>query len=179
MLRNSSLVLAHIDIGWKKLVLGIPRPVNPRRPPPGTPDEEWQIAWGLSGPHMAPPAPGSPFDLAWRLNERLLLAMDEFARAHHQRLAVLGVSSPDRAYEAEPQAGVDPLYPEKRLEAFAQASGLAYLPLAYRLIARHRQTGQWYHGFGEWVGYGHWNERGHEEAARAVEEFLDERGWLP
>jgi hypothetical protein len=179
--RNSSLVLTWADAGWKGLAAWKERWLNPgRRPKPGPRAAlEWQQERGLAGDDAFAPAPGSPFELAWRLNEKLLLAMNDYARAHDARLLVLGVSNSDRFYDAAPRAPFDPFYPEKRLDAFAQANGLAYLPMAYRLADLRRRSGLQFHGSGTRVGTGHWNERGHQEVAREIERFLGERGWLP
>jgi hypothetical protein len=176
--RNSSLVLTWADAGsrrgWRRLTAWKERLLNPDR------TSETALAWQQElALNVFAPAPGSPWELAWSLNEKLLLAMNDYARAHDARLLVLGVSNEDRFYDAPPRARIDPFYPEKRLDAFAKANGLAYLPMAYRLADLRRRNGHQFHGFGKAVGTGHWNERGHREVAREIERFLAERGWLP
>jgi hypothetical protein len=179
--RNSSLVLTWAAAGWMGFRAWTAQLLNPDRRPPSALERarQWQQERGLGGDDVFAPAPGSPWELAWRLNEKLLLAMNDYARAHDARLLVLGVSNGDRFYDAAPGRLIDPFYPEKRLDAFAKANDLAYLPMAYRLADLRRQSGHQFHGSGKLIGTGHWNERGHREVAGEIERFLAERGWLP
>ena len=67
---------------------------------------------------------------------------------------------------------LDPDFPERRLGAFAANHGIEYLPLAPAMLARARQSGEVFHGFGENRGRGHWNAVGHRAAAEILSDWL-------
>jgi hypothetical protein len=123
--------------------------------------------------------PASPeWAEAWEVTERLLATMSEEVASHGATFAITSVTDP-AAVHPDPevrkryasQAGIaDFLYAERRLGAFAEKHGIAYLPLTEpmdRLAA-----GQALHGFEPHLGSGHWNEKGHRAAAQLIGAFL-------
>ncbi|SRR5581483_7904791 len=128
---------------------------------------------GLSGSEIfSAPAPGSAYDTAWRVNEKLLVSMRSFAEDHGAKLLILGVSNDDDTYAKAQSAGLDVFYPEERLTQLAAANNLDYLPEAYEEQRVREQTGRRFHGFGAGLGSGHWNEAGHALAAASIERYL-------
>jgi hypothetical protein len=64
----------------------------------------------------------------------------------------------------------DLLYAERRLGAFAAKHRFAFLPLTEAMDGL--AAGKPLHGFGDSLGFGHWNEDGHRTAAALMGEFL-------
>lgn len=128
---------------------------------------------GLSGSEIySEPEPDSLYDDAWQVTEKLVLTMKEYSELHEAEFMVVGITNGDRMYKQEITLNFDPFYPEKRMEEFSSQNGIYYLPLAYRFLEIHQEKGIFLHGFGDHLGRGHWNENGHQEAAKAIEEFL-------
>ncbi len=185
-IRNSSVVLTLADSGirnWpgtrKRLAQQLAQLRAPTLAPAPAPTPasdtapQAEPAAGLSGNAIfSPPAPGSPYDTAWRVNEALFLAAKRYASDIGARLVILGVDNPDLVYDQAAQAGLDIYYPEERVAALAQANGIPYLPLAYGMVDLHRSQGVNLHV----AGGGHWNARGHQEVERVLARFLAEQG---
>jgi len=138
------------------------------------------VVWeaGLSREEIySDPETGSPYDIAWQVNEKLLLAMRDYARDHSAEYMVLSITIGDSIYEEVPTTDFDPFYPEKRLQRFAESNNFHYVPLAYRLLEAHKRGVQ-LHGFGEELGSGHWNQDGHAEVADAIATYLSRQRML-
>jgi hypothetical protein len=129
-----------------------------------------ELEAGLARAPLAPPA-DPLWEQAWRVTEGTIAMIDDFARRHGARLAVVTVPyaiqvHPDRALRASVQAklGVpDLFYPDRRIEALARARGFAAVALAPAMQRR----GELLHGF-DGRGLGHWNTRGHRVAADII-----------
>lgn len=124
-------------------------------------------------------APNEPVrEEAWIITEGLfaLMSQEVEARGAHFLLATLsnGVQvHPDPAFrEAFMQRiGVSDLfYPERRIAAAGRREGFAVVNLAPMFFEEARRSGVFLHGFGDRLGYGHWNQDGHREAGRRLAE---------
>jgi lysophospholipase L1-like esterase len=128
--------------------------------------------------HVFRPPDSPAWTEAWTVTERLLEAMHAEVAGHGAKFAITTVTDPAavhpdlevrRRYAAELEMP-DLLYAERRLGEFAAKHGIAFLPLTPgmdRLAA-----GKALHGFGDNLGFGHWNEDGHRAAAQLMGEFL-------
>lgn len=132
---------------------------------------------GLDWAVFRPPA--SPkWSRAWEVTEQLLAAVHDEVSSHGATLAMTSIteaaavhpSEAVRARHAAQLGAPDFLYAERRLAAFAEKSGVAFLPLTERM--NERGGGRPFHGFGASAGAGHWNEEGHRTAAQLMGEFL-------
>jgi hypothetical protein len=174
-IRNASRLLTFLELGMKE---ALSRRRSPRRHQTANTaaTEPLQPEPGLTGSEIyRVPRPGSPYARAWRVTEELVLAMHRLAASRGAVLVVLGTTNGDWVYEARPRPDFDPFYSERRMEAFAKAHGLHYLPLAWKLHEAHRE-GLVFHGFGSARGIGHWNRVGHAKVADALTEFLLQEG---
>lgn len=123
--------------------------------------------------------PASPaWAEAWDVTERLIAAMNAEVAGHGARFAIASVTEaaavhPSQEmrerYAAELQMP-DFLYAERRLAGFAAKHGIAFLPLTAGM--ERLTAGKALHGFGDNLGFGHWNEDGHAAAAQLMGEFL-------
>ena len=129
-----------------------------------------ELEAGLARAPLAPPA-DPRWEQAWRVTEGAIAMIDDFARRHGARLAVVTVPyaiqvHPDRALRESAQAklGVpDLFYPDRRIEALARARGFAAVALAPAM----QGGSELLHGF-DGRGLGHWNARGHRVAADII-----------
>jgi hypothetical protein len=135
---------------------------------------------GLDNAVYSPPA-DEHWRQAWEVTERLLSAMAAESAAHRSRFAVVSLTTPIQVHP-DPAAraafarrlGVPDLsYPDTRLAGFAAVAGIPFLPLAPTLARVAERDGEPLHGFaGGRPGEGHWNQRGHAAAARAIAPWL-------
>lgn len=118
---------------------------------------------------------------AWRVSEALIQKTHELASGNGAQFLLVTVPyavqvHPDRKLRAglQEELGVrDLLYPDRRLAAFAERSGIPVLALAPRMQALAEATGVALHGFeNAQPGFGHWNERGHRVAAELIAQRL-------
>lgn len=129
-----------------------------------------------------PPTPGSRFDEAWRVTERLLVAVRDECRARGVPFFVVTLSessqvhpNPKMRADRAAKLGVPDLsYPEERVRALGERQGFPVLRLAPLLAAETLSSGAHYHGFGARIGRGHWNAAGHASAARHTAAWLRE-----
>ena len=115
-IRNSSLVLLYTEQGLRNILstLREPKDVEIDATPTYIPEA------GLSGDIYSDPEPGSDYDQAWLVTEKLFLTMDEFSRWHRANFMIVGVTSGDILYTRATTAYADPFYPEKRVEDFCE-----------------------------------------------------------
>jgi hypothetical protein len=128
--------------------------------------------------HVFRPPDSPAWTEAWTVTERLIALMHAEVAGHGAEFAITTVTDPAavhpdpevrRRYAAELEMP-DLLYAERRLGGFAAQHGIAFLPITAgmdRLAA-----GKALHGFGDNLGFGHWNEHGHAVAAQLMGEFL-------
>jgi hypothetical protein len=135
---------------------------------------------GLDNAVYAPPA-DEQWQGAWAATEAMLRAARDEAAAHRTPFAVVSLTTgtqvhPDPRVRREfmKKLGVDTLfYPDERLAAFGRREGVPVLALAPALQRVAEREKVYLHGFPNTApGEGHWNERGHAAAARAM------AGWV-
>jgi hypothetical protein len=118
---------------------------------------------------------------AWTITEKLLLAVAEETRRHGARFVLATLTSsgsvhPDanlrKAYAAH--LGVpDLFYPDRRLRGLAQRHGMEIVVLGEDMQRMADASGTHYHGFANaMLGFGHWNEAGHELAGKLLARHL-------
>jgi hypothetical protein len=117
------------------------------------------------------PPPDERWSRAWDVTERMLRLLRDEVVAGGARFELLVLTNwrqvhPDlavRAHEVEAMgAGADLLYPDRRLEAFANAEGIEVLTLVRPLAAEAEARDVCLHGFPNAVPCGgHWNVEGH------------------
>jgi lysophospholipase L1-like esterase len=120
---------------------------------------------------------------AWEITERLLVAMRDEARSHAVPLYLVVLSNgpqvhPDahRREQIANELGVaDLFYPDRRLLAVAERAGIPVLALARPMADEALSTRVFFHGFGDTLGTGHWNEHGHRAAGERLAAWLQER----
>ncbi|HXU46956.1 MAG TPA: hypothetical protein VN783_15615, partial [Thermoanaerobaculia bacterium] len=135
---------------------------------------------GLDNAVYAPPA-DVDWRQAWAVTEALLAEMKRETRAHGARFALVSLTTP---IQVDPDPGkrqafaaqlgdADLDYPERRLGDFSRRAGIDFLPLAPPLRDLATRERAFLHGFPNTSpGEGHWNARGHREAARAMGAWL-------
>ena len=139
---------------------------------------------GLDNAVYAPPSDaesGADWRQAWTATEAMLAAMNRVATERHRNFAMVSLTTPiqvdpDPAVRARfrDQLGVDSLsYPDDRLGEIAAQEGFPYLALAPQIGPLAEREKVYLHGFpNTQPGEGHWNERGHREAAKALGPWL-------
>jgi lysophospholipase L1-like esterase len=120
---------------------------------------------------------------AWEITERLLLAMRDEARLRAVPFYLVILSNgpqvhPDATLREQiaRELGVgDLFYPDLRLTLFAEHAGIPALALAHSMADEALANRVFFHGFGNSLGTGHWNENGHRAAAERIAPWLEER----
>jgi hypothetical protein len=116
------------------------------------------------------PPRNAGWDDAWRVTEKLILAIDADVRAHGaQFLAVTATIGPqvypDPIWRAQYEKSLDEkdlLYPDLRLKELGTRAGFDVLNLAPAFEAYADEHHVFLHGFANTkLGTGHWNEAGH------------------
>lgn len=109
---------------------------------------------------------------AWRVTEGLIATMGAEVAARGKVFLVVTVSSgvqvhPDRrvreAFRRGAGAG-DLFYPERRIEALCRRLGIPALVLGPPFLEHAESARVSLHGFGNNMGWGHWNREGHHLA---------------
>jgi hypothetical protein len=116
------------------------------------------------------------WDDAWRVTEKLLLAIRDEVRSKSVKFLVVTLSNsiqvnPDAATREKFMRAfkVDDLfYPDKRIKALGEREGLPVLNLAPLLLDYATRNQTYLHGFGQNVGRGHWNAAGHRVAGELI-----------
>lgn len=120
---------------------------------------------------------------AWQRTDDIVRALRHEVEAQGARLALVYVPSrrevSDRDWElTRIRYGLDEKWDRglvaRRVGEVAASAGVPLLDLTPALRSASGTLGEPYFIFD-----GHWNSRGHEAAAQAVEGFLREAGWLP
>lgn len=120
--------------------------------------------------------PGDPvWNEAWRLTEGMILLMRAEVETKGARFIVVTLSNdwqvhPDPSVRQEfaGRLGVtDLFYPDQRIRALGQREGFAVVNLApaFREYAERNHVSL--HGFGNQIGFGHWNLEGNRLAGEA------------
>jgi hypothetical protein len=118
---------------------------------------------------------------AWRVTEELLRRVRDEVAGHGARFLLVTLSNgiqvhPDPAVRAQFRTEIgapDLLYPDHRLEAFAQRENMSSLALAPVLAAVAEKNQKFLHGFAKPnLGKGHWNADGHRLAAQTLSPWV-------
>lgn len=135
---------------------------------------------GLDNAVYAPPSTPE-WQEAWRVTEALLRAMRDESKARGVPFAVASLSTgmqvhPDPAVREAFQEKMEVpglFYPDDRVRAFGAAEGIPVLDLGRPLQAYAVREKVFLHGFENTApGEGHWNQRGHAQAAKEM------AGWV-
>ncbi len=127
------------------------------------------------------PPPTEVWERAWQLTEALIARMQREAAEANAAFVVVTLSndvqvlpSAESRERLEQIVGVEDLfYPDRRIEQICRRHQIPSLHLAESLQAYTAQTGENLHGFSNTrMGFGHWNETGHREAARRIATWL-------
>jgi hypothetical protein len=142
----------------------------------GAPTAEHPVERAVNYDIYKPPADRA-WEEAWQVTEALIREMHEEVESHHAVfLAVTEDTSiqvwPDgltrKRFEEKLGVG-DLFYPDRRIAALARRNQFQALNLAPRLQAYAETHHVFLHGFRNTpMGFGHWNEAGHEEAGHAI-----------
>jgi len=147
---------------------------------PGQPTTEHPVERAINYSIYKPPADAAWKD-AWAVTEGLITAVrDDAARHHAMFLAVTedtGIQVwPDSRVRKrfEEQLSVpDLFYPDRRIAALGKREHFAVLNLAQPLQAYAEHHHAFLHGFSNTpMGFGHWNETGHEQAGKLIADKL-------
>lgn len=117
---------------------------------------------------------------AWAVSEAMVTQMAREVAAHGAEFLVVTLSQgiqvdpdPEEQLDLQRRLGVEDLfYAERRMIALGEREGIDVLPLAPPMLAAARAGGTHFHGFGDRVGTGHWNEIGHRTAGRMIADRL-------
>jgi hypothetical protein len=117
---------------------------------------------------------------AWAVTERLIYQLNSEVGEAGARLLVATLSNgiqvnPDANTRAEFMKRVgapDLFYPDHRVRAVCQSARIPVINLAEPLSEKAKTTGTFFHGFGNNLGLGHWNENGHRAAGEIIASWL-------
>lgn len=123
---------------------------------------------------------------AWQITERLIAAIATECKSRKIVCVVFTASSPVQVFPdklirdefIQRNALVDLFYPDHRLQASCQQSGIPFVPLASLFAVEVESDPRFLHGFGRWLGFGHWNAAGHTLAAERLVELLLKEDYL-
>jgi hypothetical protein len=143
---------------------------------PGTPTAEHPVERAINYDIYKPPADAVWQD-AWRVTEALVSEMNvEVVRHHAMFLAVTEDTSiqvwpdPQTRKRFEEKLGVSDLfYPDRRIAELGGRNQFEVLNLAPMLQSYAEAHHVFLHGFSNTpMGFGHWNETGHQQTGRAI-----------
>jgi hypothetical protein len=147
---------------------------------PGAPSPEHPTERAVNDDVYKPPADHAWED-AWRVTEALIARTHtEVAQHHAMFLAVTedtGIQvwpEPLTRRRFEEKLGVSDLfYPDRRIAELGRRESFAVLNLAPALQSYAETHHVFLHGFKNTpMGFGHWNEAGHQQAGRLIAEHL-------
>lgn len=124
--------------------------------------------------------PDGAWQEAWRTTEELLGLLQAECLQHGAEFRVVVLSNPIQVHpdlalrrRLADSLGTDDLYyPDRRLAAAGERSGFPVLVLAPELASHAAAEHEYLHGFGETLGTGHWNARGHQLAGERIASWL-------
>lgn len=113
---------------------------------------------------------------AWRVTEGILDALRDDVEKDGSRLWVLAIPAPEQVHpdssfrrEFMKKLGVEDLsYPEARLQMWAERASVPFVELSNEFSRIGTQNGDSIYGFGDQIGFGHWNENGHRLAGKIL-----------
>ncbi len=121
--------------------------------------------------------------MAWHITGALISQMNREVKEKSKRFFVSTITSgiqvhPDKKIRKEFKKKMQVknlFYPGERLEALGMKQGFPMLSLAPPFQAYADQKRVFLHGFGDNLGIGHWNERGHGLGGRLMANFICEK----
>ena len=119
---------------------------------------------------------------AWALTEALITQMGDETEQHGAKFMVATITSdiqvyPDPAVRKNLMDRVqvtDLFYPDRRLQLLAEKKGFGFVDLAEPMQQAADRDKVFFHGFGDEIGNGHWNEAGHRFAGEMMAAKLAE-----
>jgi len=149
---------------------------------------EWRATSPTTEAGLAPGIFGPPaneqWGEAWEITERLIADLSKSVRDDGSSLVIMTVTvaaqvDPQlREQSAHERPSVDLDYADRRIQQFAQDTGVPCLALGPGFLKHAKKTGRQLHGFGD-VSRGHWNAEGHRMSAELLYQFLVERRLVP
>jgi hypothetical protein len=139
-----------------------------------------EIEQGLDGGIYSPPAEPA-WEKAWAITEALTSTMAAEVRDKGADFLLVTLTSgiqthpdPEMRRAFLDDAGLEDLgYPDRRMRSLAEREGFDILHLAEPLRRFAEENDAYLHGFANTEpGSGHWNERGHEVAGKALAERI-------
>ncbi len=120
---------------------------------------------------------------AWQITEDLLIILRDEIAEQGANFFVVTLSNPVQVYpdptvrqQFIEELGAEELfYPDLRLKALGEREGIQVFNLAMPLRKQAEQHRLFLHGFDEKLGFGHWNETGHQLAGELVAQELCEK----
>lgn len=131
------------------------------------------------------PSPKGEWTAAWQVTEKIILKIADLCRERRTDFGVVLVSNSVQVSERsrkeflEKHPDLDLAYPNHRMLRLCEEHGIACVDLVPPLLAFHRATARYVHGFGSNPGSGHWNEDGHRVAAESIFQFMHESHLVP
>ena len=129
---------------------------------------------GVSEWVYAPPQTPQHLE-AWKITEGILELLNQEVTEHHAQPFWMLVTNPSQIDPKQQQAlkqhlGVNSLdYPDQRFMELGKRLGVPVVPLIYPFLEHAEKHQEYLHGFPNYrMGAGHWNEKGHDLAARIV-----------
>ena len=114
---------------------------------------------------------------SWRLTESLIAETARESADHGARFLLLVATDPLQLYpdkELRQRLLPDPFYLNRRLESLAHEQRFDILSLAEPLQSYVDQHHAYLHGFGDQLGWGHYNETGHRLVGQLVSQKVCE-----
>lgn len=124
---------------------------------------------------------------AWSITEKLITKLKDATEAAGARFVLVTLTMASQVHPDTQQRskriaalGIEDLfYNERRLIEHGKENSYTVIPLAPALQQIVDQSGAYLHGFENTkLGSGHWNENGHQQAARIIVDQLLENGLL-
>jgi hypothetical protein len=117
---------------------------------------------------------------AWRVTEAMLAQMHLEVQDRGRSFLIVTLSNgiqvtphPEQTRNYMEALGITDIFaPDHRIEDFGKRHSFDVLTLAPALQAMARDRKVNMHGFGNYLGLGHWNQNGHRAAAALIAEYL-------
>lgn len=133
------------------------------------------------------PPQDSAWQEAWQITELIIEKLNGLIQSQKANFAIITLSNPiqvnpdfEKRELFQDKLGVkDLFYPERRIQQIGTRLGIPVLNLAPHLQQFSQANKIFLHGFENTaLGTGHWNEKGHQEAARLMANWLIETGQI-
>jgi len=114
--------------------------------------------------------PDSAWENAYAVTGKLVALLDDAVKRNSSAFCVMIIPDSYQVEDTESEcvSGADLLRPNRFLREIAEARGIPVFDLTEAFEREYWRTGDNMYGFGENLGTGHWNERGHNLAAQTM-----------